>query len=352
MYKKRILHVLPFSLGGVNTIIQEIISGIIDDYDITVFIIGSYDDVDQLIEDRIRFVRLNQKRFLSLKMIGELISLIKKNDIVHVHLFPTFYFCAFLRLFFFKKCFIYTEHASVNNRRRHSMLRYIEIPIYKSYNYVIAVSDSCKKNLDIWLRHKVCVQTINNGIDIRKYQYQSRFDFKSVGIDSKYTVTMVARLSKDKDFHTIIKTMSLLSSDYHLVFIGDGDLRPQIEDEIRRLSLTDKITLLGYRIDVADILASSTLSVLSSYAEGMSLVIFESLAVGTPCIGSDVDGIRDVLPDSYRFEGGNSAELAKLIKEVVTNKIEILPYSDILNKYSVQKMVNSYRELYNNSLYK
>lgn len=350
MNKKRLLHVLPSSVGGVNTILREIISGTADNYDITVFIVCGCKNVDKLVEEKIQIVRLNQKHFLSFRMIWELICLIKKNDIIHVHLFPTFYLCAILKPFFAKKTFIYTEHASVNNRRKYNILRYIEIPIYKLYNDVIAVSDSCKINLEIWLRYKVHVQTINNGIDVKKYDSQFRFDFESVGIDAQYVVTMVARLSTDKDFYTIIRAMSLLSSDYHLVFVGDGDLRSQIEDEIRGLSLTDKITLLGYRIDVAEILASSTLSVLSTYAEGMGLVILESLAVGIPCIGSDVEGVRDVLPDSYRFERGNIAELAALIERVVENKIEVLPYNDILKKYSVEKMVSSYRELYNNSL--
>lgn len=346
MNKKRIAHVLPRSCGGVNTILQNIVSEMVDDYETTVFIVGRYEKMNQVIEKKIQFVRLNQKHFLSFKMIVELIRLIRENDIIHVHLFPALYFCAYLKPFFIEKKFVYTEHASINNRRKYNFLHYIEIPIYNAYDNVVAVSDSCKKSLDMWLNHKVCIQTINNGIDMKQCHFQSKFDFASIGIDSKYIITMVARLSADKDFHTIIEAMALLNADYHLVLVGDGNLRSQIENEIQKMSLINRITLLGYRSDVTAILASSTLSVLSSYAEGMSLVILESLAVGTPCIGSDVDGIRDVLPNLYRFERGNCVELARLIEKVATNRIEPLPFSDILNKYSVQKMVNSYRILY------
>ena len=344
--KRKIVHVLPFSLGGVNTILTNIVSGTVDDYDVTLFIVGDYENIDQSVEEKLHLICLNQKRFFSLKMIMELLRLIKRNDIVHVHLFPALYLCAFLSFFFRGKNFIYTEHASMNNRRRHNMLHYIEIPIYNAYNSVIAVSESCKNSLENWLDHKVYIQVINNGINMKRFHSQSRFDFKSKGIDSKYIITMVARLSVDKDFHTIIEAMSLLGEDYHLVLVGEGDLRPQIEMEIRNLSLMDKITLLGYCTDVMEILASSTLSVLSSYAEGMGIVILESLAAKTPCIGSDVDGIKDVLPSAYRFERGNSVELAELIRKVITNNIETLHYDDILEKYSVQKMIASYRQLY------
>ena len=116
---------------------------------------------------------------------------------------------------------------------------------------------------------------------------------------------MVARLSTDKDFLTLLKAMTLLNDDYHLVLVGDGELYQQIIDETHQLSLEKKVTLLGNRADVASIFSASTLSVLSSHAEGMGLTIIESLAVRTPCIGSDVEGIKDLLPNTYRFPKGN-----------------------------------------------
>lgn len=100
MNKKRIAHVLPRSCGGVNTILQNIVSEMVDDYETTVFIVGRYEKMNQVIEKKIQFVRLNQKHFLSFKMIVELIRLIRENDIIHVHLFPALYFCAYLKPFF------------------------------------------------------------------------------------------------------------------------------------------------------------------------------------------------------------------------------------------------------------
>lgn len=346
MKKKRILHVTPVLRGGVHTVIQEILSETIDNYDNTVVVTGKYIPLVSSIEKKIRFIEINQKGKFNLRSIIKIFRLIKHNDIIHVHLFPALYYCALFKLFYPQKNFIYTEHASTNNRRRYKLFRYIEIPIYQSYNHVIAVSESCKKNLNEWLCHKVNIQTIYNGINIKKLQAQPEFNFQQIGINAPYIITMVARLSADKDFSTLFRAMALLDNNFHLVLVGDGNLREQIEDEIHQLSLDKKVTLLGYRTDIAGILASSTLSVLSSHAEGMGLTIIESLAVGTPCIGSDVEGIQDILPKEYRFPKGDYKELANRIIEVITDKISPLPYHDILAKYSTQNMVNAYRQIY------
>lgn len=350
MKKKRILHVTPALRGGVHTVIQEILSGTLDSYENTVVVTGKYVPLDPTIEKNIKFIGLNKGNRFSIKKIIRVGKLIKKNDIIHVHLFPALYYCALFKAFFPKKKFIYTEHASTNNRRKYKIFKFFEIPIYRSYNYIVAVSESCKKNLDEWLCHKVNIQTIYNGINIKRFQSQPKFDFQQIGINSQYIITMVARLSADKDFSTLLKAITLLDNNYHLVLVGEGNQRKQIEDEIHRLSLEQKVTMLGYRNDIASILASSTLSVLSSHGEGMGLTIIESLAVNTPCLGSDVEGIQDILPKEYRFSKGKYKELANLIEKVTANKIPPLPYHEIVEKYSTQNMVKAYCQIYRESI--
>lgn len=345
--KKKILHVLPISLGGTHTILQEIVKGTLDLYEISILILGECSDFDMQIQKNVHIYKINTSKYSLLNFL-KLSKFIKNADIVHVHLFPALYYCAFFSRIYKHKKFIYTEHASMNNRRKHNIFRYIEIPIYKSYDNVVAVSKSCEHNLCTWLKYKVNnISVINNGIDSTKYKNHSTFNFADININSKYIIVMVARLSSDKDFNTLIDAISFLNNDYHLVLLGEGELRSQIEERIREKNLCNKVSLLGYRTDVYDILAASTLSVLSSYAEGFSLVILESILLHVPCIGSNVDGIKDILPASYMFECGNSQILADLIVKIVNKDIEPLPYEKILNSFSAKSMVSEYVKLYN-----
>lgn len=346
--KQKILHVLPISSGGTHTILQEIVKGTLDLYDISILIFGECSDFDIQIQRNVHIYKINASKY-SLLTFFKLFKFIKNADIVHVHLFPALYYCAFFSRVYKNKKFIYTEHASMNNRRKHDIFRYIEIPIYKSYDNIVAVSKSCEHNLRTWLKYKVNnISIINNGIDTLKCKNNFIFNFADININSKYIIAMAARLSSDKDFYTLIDAFSLLNNDYHLVLLGEGELRSQIEERIREKNLCNKVSLLGYRTDVYEILAASNLSVLSSYAEGFSLVILESLSLHVPCIGSNVDGIKDILPSSYMFECGNSRALADLIVKVVNKDIEPLPYEKILNLFSVESMVNKYKKIYDN----
>lgn len=343
--KRKILHVVPISFGGVHTILQEMIRGTFDKYEISVLVLGDSLDFDEHIQENIHLYKIGRGVY-NLSFLPKLNRLIREVDIVHAHLFPVLYYCAILSWFYKNKLFIYTEHASMNHRRKYKILRFVEIIIYRSYDYIVAVSESCKRNLCTWLMNKVNVCTINNGISIDKCRANSIFDFSKIGINSKYVITMVARLSSDKDFHTLLDAMTILNSDYHLVLVGGGELRKQLEDEISEKGLTEKVTLLGYRNDVANILAASNLSILSSYAEGFGLTILESLILHIPCVGSHVDGVVDILPESYMFEQGNSRSLADLVLKVTNSDIEPLPYNRILNSFSAQSMVDAYITLY------
>ncbi|MDN0071270.1 glycosyltransferase [Bacteroides caecigallinarum] len=337
--EKRILHIVPSYIGGVKTVVDEIINNL--DYNNVTLVV--FEGGNNSIKKNIKFTNLEHSNFF--RKILMLYNIIKSNDIIHVHQFPALYYCAILRMLFFRnKKFIFTEHASNNNRRNVKMLKFVEILIYKQYDYVIAVSNSCKKNLLKWLNNSIYVKTINNGININQFTINNTINFKELNIDSRYIITMVSRLNKDKDFKTLLHSMIYLDNNFHLILVGDGVLRKNIEQEIKKYNLSDKITLLGFREDVKDILYSSSISVLSSYAEGMSLAIFESLAVNTPCIGSDVDGICDVLPSKYRFKVGDSKRLAEMIKQTVTDKE--YPFEEILNPFSLDKMLNSYNKIY------
>ena len=121
--KHKILHVVSNSLGGVHTVLQEIIRGTIDKYDIYVLILGKSSNFDKQIQENIHLFKIGRGIY-NLSFFPKLIKLIKAVDIVHVHLFPTLYYCAILSRFY-KKNFIYTEHASMNNRRGYKILRFL-----------------------------------------------------------------------------------------------------------------------------------------------------------------------------------------------------------------------------------
>jgi glycosyltransferase involved in cell wall biosynthesis len=85
--------------------------------------------------------------------------------------------------------------------------------------------------------------------------------------------------------------------DAHLVLAGDGELRPELQAQTARLGLTERVHFLGFRDDIDAILRSADVALLSSDYEGTPLVIYESIANGTPVVSTDVGGLRDIVED-------------------------------------------------------
>jgi len=66
------------------------------------------------------------------------------------------------------------------------------------------------------------------------------------------------------------------------ILVGDGPLRSQLEEQVRRLGIGDHFILLGRREDVPEILSCGDLSVLASFAEGLPNSVLEASAAGLP----------------------------------------------------------------------
>lgn len=95
-----------------------------------------------------------------------------------------------------------------------------------------------------------------------------------------------------------------------LVLVGEGPLRPAIEEKAARLELTAKVIFAGVRPDVPRLMKGLMDSVvLPSHHEGLPLVLLEAQAAGLPCVYADnITGEVDVLPAlMHRFPLERSA---------------------------------------------
>lgn len=83
-----------------------------------------------------------------------------------------------------------------------------------------------------------------------------------------------------------------------LILVGEGPLRPQIENMVQEKGISDKVHFLGIRSDVPQILGALDLFILPSHYEGLGNVLIEAQAAGTPCL------ISDTVPDEVDLNIG------------------------------------------------
>jgi glycosyltransferase involved in cell wall biosynthesis len=142
------------------------------------------------------------------------------------------------------------------------------------------VARACDDLSTIVIRNGVSIKTL----DVAKPQ--------SAGL----RLVMVGRLQAPKDPITLVRAFALVPRrDFEAVLVGDGPERAAVEDEIRHLGLGPVVHLLGERTDVAELLATADVFVLSTHSEGLPLSVLEAMAAGLPVVASNVGGMPELV---------------------------------------------------------
>ena len=102
-----------------------------------------------------------------------------------------------------------------------------------------------------------------------------------------------------------------------LRIVGDGPDRGKLDRLIASLKLQDRITVETWRDDPAAFYQEIDCLVIPSRYEGVPLVMLEALSCGIPVVGSDRDGMRDLLPGTWRFPFGDAAALRRTLNDTL-----------------------------------
>jgi glycosyltransferase involved in cell wall biosynthesis len=110
----------------------------------------------------------------------------------------------------------------------------------------------------------------------------------------------VARLSVEKGHLILLEAAARLVAEglhFEIVLVGDGPLRPTVEEQVRRLGLSNQVRFRGWMSagQVHEAILASRALVLPSFSEGMPVVIMEALALGRPVISSMLSGIPELV---------------------------------------------------------
>lgn len=157
--------------------------------------------------------------------------------------------------------------------------------------------------------------------------------------------------------HTeLIEAVALLKEKGLIVnvdFIGEGTLIEEFEDYVKKCGVYGQIRFIGKLASselVRNKLIESDMFVFPSHAEGLPRVLIEAMAVGLPCISTNVNGIPELLEKDYLIEVGDVATLAKKIYELCTNISRMNAASErnlkIAQNYSEEKLNIRRKEFY------
>lgn len=275
---------------------------------------------------------------------------LQKYDIIHVHLFPSFYWVALSNMLV-KSKLVYTEHNTSNKRRGKWFLKPIEKFIYSKYSKIITIADQVHENLKHHIGSDENLTVVNNGVRIDDFKMAKAYVKEKFFEKEDKILIQVSSFSTQKDQKTLIQSLSYLPSNIKLLLVGDGPLRKKMEKLVDELKIRDRVKFLGIRNDVPRLLKTSDIIILSSFHEGLSLSSIEGMATGKPFIASDVPGLTEIVGGyGILFEQGNSKELSSIIKELLTDNelYENVTYKcqERAKEFDLNRMVDGYIQVY------
>lgn len=169
------------------------------------------------------------------------------------------------------------------------------------------------------------IQTIYRGRDFDKIQAVDDSNVKSIetkfNVQEKTVFLNVSRLVGRKGQLDMIRAFKKVSDQQHdvILFIaGEGPFRGQLESEIQRLDLGDKVFLLGNRNDVIDLLFLADCFVFPSVYEGLPGALIEAMMSGKIIIASDIPENRECVDkdSALLYRSGDVGELSTLMAAV------------------------------------
>ena len=203
------------------------------------------------------------------------------------------------------------------------------------------------------------LRVIHNGVDTGKFQRAKPDRERLVpGLGQQTLIVLVGNMHSDVKGHPwLIAAAPAVLKEFpqtRFVLAGDGDARPQFEEQAARLGVQQSFSFLGRRSDIPDLLASCDIAVLPSRAEGLPNAVLEYMAAGLPTIASRVggnselieDGVTGLLVQSEDAEALSSALLRLLRDPELARHMAENGKRVAVENYSFERLLREVEDLY------
>jgi glycosyltransferase involved in cell wall biosynthesis len=222
----------------------------------------------------------------------------------------------------------------------------------------VAVAHEAKDNLVTMGIAQKRVMVIENGVSPMPRGASRGQDIRRrYGIENAHTVTICARLEKDKSIHTLIEAIAILKKrniPFHAFIVGTGREETTLRSLTQILGVSEFVHFCGFVADVSPYLnAADVYANCSVGSEATSLAIAEAMSVSLPIVASDYGGNPHMVIDGYNgiiVKQSSSSELVDALM-ILTDRALCRAFGNAsLERYAAHyradRMARRYEALY------
>ena len=249
---------------------------------------------------------------------------------------------------------------------RYELSRFVFWPYAKMLNRTASVitgnSASTSKELSKDGVDPRRIRIVVNGHDVAPFESSPTKDESRAATElpkDDFIVVTTGRLVASKRVCDLVDAVALSAvqgQDWLLVILGDGPEREALESQVGRLQVHDRVRLVGNvaKEDVVQYLNSADLFAFASESEGLPNSLIEASMAALPIVACKVDGVVDVIEHGEngilvpkRDPQSLSSEIGRLQQDTAERKkLGEKARALALKNYSLEKMVNTFEDIY------
>ncbi|WP_427162006.1 glycosyltransferase family 4 protein [Aliinostoc sp. HNIBRCY26] len=170
--------------------------------------------------------------------------------------------------------------------------------------------------------------------------------------ESSQRLLYVGRLAVVKGLPILLESVAILKRSHPkilLTVVGDGPDRAQLAQMVKQLELDGNVKFVGYQsqTEVRQHMQQTDIFVMSSFAEGVPVVLMEAMAAGVPVVATQIAGVSELVENGvsgYLVPPGDTASLADRIEKLL-NDVQLRIVFGKAGRAKVEKEFNIYYEV-------
>mgnify|MGYP006084326657 CR=1 FL=1 len=217
---------------------------------------------------------------------------------------------------------------------------------------VVAISDAVFSYLNNELNlNSKNIYLIENGIDFNRIKFDNSFK----KFNQKRNFFCLGRLVEAKGYDFMLECLkdeNILRKDWKITMIGDGVQKKELEFLITKYNLTNKVSVIGKKINPFSFVEKGSIALMPSRREGLPIALLEILSQGIPILSSDIYPL-EIISNNYnglKFKSTIKEDFKRSFLEALEidiNKYEYLSMNakKSVSSHNIKSCVNKYNNL-------